>query len=56
MNWIIEDAGFIDGDILLPALKKLKKQYFIWKDDYWTTKEYKNFPKDSIFHGSLENA
>ncbi|MBO4638673.1 MAG: hypothetical protein J5710_02855 [Treponema sp.] len=56
MNWIIEDEGFSNGDILLPALKKLNKQYFIWKDEFWTTKEYNKLPKDSIFHGSLENA
>jgi hypothetical protein len=56
MNWIIEDSGFANGDILLPALKKLGKQYCLWSDDFWKTEEYKSFPKNSIFHGSLGNA
>lgn len=56
MNWIIENEGFANGDILLPALKKLNKPYIIWKDEYWNTKEYETFPQNSIFHGSLENA
>ena len=56
MNWIIEDSCFSNGDILLPVLKKLEKPYLIWKDEFWTTGEYKSFPKDSIFHGSLGNA
>ena len=56
MNWIIENDGFINGDILLPALKKLNKPYKIWNDEFWNTKEYESFPKNSIFHGSLGNA
>ncbi len=56
MNWIIEDNGFANGDILLPMLKKLGKSYTIWNDEFWETKEYESFPKKSIFHGSLENA
>lgn len=56
MNWIIEDSGFANGDILLSALKKLNKSYKIWNDEYWNTKEYEKFPENSIFHGSLENA
>lgn len=56
MNWIIEDSCFSNGDILLPVLKQLGKQYLIWKDEFWTSGEYKNFPKDSLFHGSLSNA
>lgn len=56
MNWIIEDNGFANGDILLPTLKKLGKTYKIWNDVFWETKEYESFPKKSIFHGSLENA
>lgn len=56
MNWIIEDSSFSNGDILLHALKKLGKKYVVWTDEFWTTKEYNSFPKDSIFHGSLGNA
>mgnify|MGYP007102078750 CR=1 FL=1 len=56
MNWIIENDGFTNGDILLPALKTLNKPYKIWNDEFWNTKEYESFPKNSIFHGSLGNA
>ena len=56
MTWIIENEAFAGGDILLPALKSLGKDYILWDDNYWKTEEYLNFPKESIFHGSLGNA
>lgn len=56
MNWIIENDAFANGDILLPALKKLNKSYKLWNDEFWNTKEYESFSKNSIFHGSLGNA
>ena len=55
MTWIIENDAFPDGDILLPALKDLKKDIILWDDNFWNTEEYKSFPQDFIFHGSLEN-
>ena len=56
MIWIIENEAFANGDILLPVLKSLGKDYILWDDNYWNTEEYKSFPKESIFHGSLGNA
>ncbi len=53
---MIEDGAFANGDVLLEALRDLQKEHIIWQDDFWTTKEYKTFPKNSIFHGSLGNA
>ena len=55
MTWIIENEAFADGDILLPALKELKKDIILWDDNFWNTEEYKSFPDDWIFHGSLGN-
>ena len=55
MTWIIENEAFANGDILLPALKELKKDIILWDDNFWNTEEYKSFPEDWIFHGSLEN-
>ena len=55
MTWIIENDAFSSGDILLPALKELKKDIILWDDNFWNTEEYKSFPKDFIFHGSLGN-
>ena len=55
MTWIIENEAFAGGDILLPALKALKKDIILWDDTFWNTEEYKSFPKDFIFHGSLGN-
>lgn len=56
MTWIIENEAFSGGDILLLALKSMGKNVILWDDNFWTTKEYMSFPKDSIFHGSLGNA
>ncbi|MBR5867701.1 MAG: hypothetical protein IKZ04_07300, partial [Spirochaetaceae bacterium] len=56
MFWVIENEAFIKGDILLDFLKKNKKNFIVWKDEFWITKEYQTFPIDSIFHGSLGNA
>jgi len=56
MNWIIENDAFSSGDILLPALKKLGRRFVLWSDEFWLTREYESFPKESIFHGSLGNA
>ena len=55
MTWIIENEAFAGGDILLPALKALNKDVILWDDNFWNTEEYKSFPKDFIFHGSLGN-
>lgn len=56
MLWIIENGGFVSGDILLDSVKKLNKNFVLWNDDFWKTKEYEVFDKNSIFHGSLGNA
>lgn len=56
MTWIIENEAFSGGDILLLALKFMGKNIILWDDNFWTTKEYMSFPKNSIFHGSLGNA
>ncbi len=56
MTWIIENEAFAGGDILLPLLKELGKDIILWDDNFWNTKEYLHFPKNSIFHGSLGNA
>lgn len=55
MTWIIENEAFSDGDILLPVLRELGKDIILWDDNFWNTEEYKSFPKDFIFHGSLGN-
>ena len=55
MTWIIENEAFAGGDILLPALKALNKDVILWDDNFWNTEEFKSFPKDFIFHGSLGN-
>ena len=56
MLWVIENGGFVSGDILLESLKKLNKDFVLWNDDFWKTKEYESFDKTAIFHGSLGNA
>ena len=56
MTWIIENEAFANGDILLSSLNKLNKKVILWNDSFWQTAEYKNFPKNSLFHGSLGNA
>lgn len=55
MLWVIENGGFVSGDILLESLKKLNKDFVLWNDDFWKTKEYESFDKTAIFHGSLGN-
>lgn len=55
MTWIIENEAFSGGDILLSALRELNKDVILWDDKFWNTEEYKSFPKDCIFRGSLEN-
>ena len=56
MTWIIENGGFVNGDVLLTSLKNMNKAVILWDDEFWQTKKYLQFPTDSIFHGSLENA
>ena len=56
MHWVIENDAFANGDILLGSLERLQKEHVVWHDEFWITREYEAFPKNSIFHGSLGNA
>lgn len=40
MTWIIENGGFVNGDVLLTSLKNMNKAVILWDDEFWQTEKY----------------